>query len=136
LGCFTVPRKRGHSNAGTEARLYECCARQLSPFGLACEIVALRCWKSRAARRKIIAMKPLALLLLAATALPARACVNDRDSDSLATQARQLPETLRVITGRFERNPPLFYQMRIRRSLDELKTAPRQFGLYDDIGAA
>ena len=81
-------------------------------------------------------MKPLALLALALLALPARACLNDRDSDSLATQAAQLPETLRVITGRFERNPPLYYQMRIDRERASLQNNPRQFGLYDDIGVA
>ena len=62
--------------------------------------------------------------------------MNDRDSDSLATQAQKFPDTLRVITGRFERNPPLFYQMRIRRSLAQLKKNPREFGLYDDIAVA
>ncbi len=81
-------------------------------------------------------MKRLALLALVALTLPARACLNDRDSDSLATQAAQLPETLRVITGRFPRNPPLYYHMRIDRERAALKTNPRQFGLYDDIGVA
>ena len=85
-------------------------------------------------------MKPIALLaLVAVVALPARsgfACLNDRDSDSLATQAAQLPETLRVITGRFARNPPLYYQMRVKRERAQLASNPRQFGLYDDIGVA
>ena len=84
-------------------------------------------------------MKSCALLALATTValtLPASACLNDRDSDSLATQAAQLPQTLRVITGRFERNPPLFYQMRIERERANLQTNPRQLGLYDDIGVA
>ena len=82
-------------------------------------------------------MKSFALLAVAAViALPARACLNDRDSDSLATQAAQLPETLRVITGRFERNPPLYYQMRIERERAALAATPKQFGLYDDIGVA
>ena len=82
-------------------------------------------------------MKFFALLAVAAViALPARACLNDRDSDSLATQAAQLPETLRVITGRFERNPPLYYQMRIARERAALAATPTQFGLYDDIGVA
>ncbi|RYG70761.1 hypothetical protein EON80_06995 [bacterium] len=77
---------------------------------------------------------PLLLPLLLIT--PAVACLNDRDSDSLAQQAQKLPETLRVVTGRFERNPPLFYEMRIRRALGELKGNPRQFDLYDDIAVA
>ena len=82
-------------------------------------------------------MKSFALFAVAAViALPARACMNDRDSDSLATQAAQLPETLRVITGRFERNPSLYYRMRIARERAALAATPKQFGLYDDIGVA
>ena len=81
-------------------------------------------------------MKRYALLALLAIVLPARACLNDRDSDSLATQARQLPATLRVISGRFPRNPPLYYQKRIERERANLANNPRQFGLYDDIGVA
>jgi hypothetical protein len=37
---------------------------------------------------------------LLALSTSARACINDRDSDSLAVQAKKLPDTLRVITGR------------------------------------
>lgn len=81
-------------------------------------------------------MRHFLLLLPLLLAAPARACLNDRDSDSLALQAAQFPDTLRVITGRFERQPPLFYQMRIRRSLAELKKSPRDFGKYDDIAVA
>ncbi len=85
-------------------------------------------------------MKPFVLCaLLALSALPACACLNDRDSDSLATQAAQLPETLRVITGRFERNPPLYYEMRIKRERAKLAATPATFKTlysYDDIGVA
>ena len=82
-------------------------------------------------------MNSFALLAVAALcAMPANACLNDRDSDSLATQAAQLPETLRVITGRFPRNPPLYYQMRIQRERAALAATPKQFGLYNDIGVA
>ncbi|PQV63716.1 hypothetical protein B1R32_10955 [Abditibacterium utsteinense] len=81
-------------------------------------------------------MRRFLLLLPLLCAQPALACMNDRDSDSLALQAQKFPDTLRVITGRFERNPPLFYQMRIQRSLAQLKKTPREFGLYDDIAVA
>ncbi len=81
-------------------------------------------------------MRHLFVLLPLLLVSPARACLNDRDSDSLATQAQKFPDTLRVITGRFERNPPLFYQMRIERSLAQLQKTPRDFGLYDDIAVA
>ncbi len=81
-------------------------------------------------------MRRLLLLLPLLLISPASACLNDRDSDSLATQAAKFPDTLRVITGRFERNPPLYYQMRIRRELAQLQKNPRDFGLYDDIAVA
>lgn len=81
-------------------------------------------------------MRRLLILLPLLWSSGAKACINDRDSDSLAIQAARFPDTLRVITGRFERNPPLYYQMRIRRSLAQLKQTPRDFNLYDDIGVA
>lgn len=81
-------------------------------------------------------MKFVLFAVAALCALPANACLNDRDSDSLATQAAQLPTTLRVITGRFPRNPPLYYQMRIERERAALQATPKQFGLYDDIAVA
>jgi len=74
----------------------------------------------------------LAVLFLAA---PAWACLNSRDSDtdSLTNEARQLPELTRVLSGRFERNPPLFYQRRIEREQKELAANPKFWGNYDDI---
>lgn len=81
-------------------------------------------------------MRRLLILLPLLACSSAQACLNDRDSDSLAIQANQFPDTLRVVTGRFERNPPLFYEMRIQRSLVQLQKNPRDFGLYDDIGVA
>jgi tetratricopeptide (TPR) repeat protein len=68
--------------------------------------------------------------------LPSHACMNDRDSDSLAEEGRDLPDVVRVITGRFERNPPLFYQMRVARVQQEIRSQPRAFNLYDDISVA
>ena len=79
------------------------------------------------------------LLLLAALfflCTSASACLNDRDSDSLATQAKGLPDVVNVITGRFERNPPLFYEMRIQRVAGELARTPEKLPLYDDIAVA
>ena len=103
----------------------------------ASETRALKCLSQALIYARITAMKPFALFAVAALAtLPAYACLNDRDSDSLATQAAQLPQTLRVITGRFERNPPLYYQMRIERERAALANAPTKFGSYDDIGVA
>jgi len=64
------------------------------------------------------------------------ACLNDRDTDAVSLEARGLPGTAEVITGRFERNPPLYYQMRIDRISGELQRKPNQPDLYDDISVA
>lgn len=46
----------------------------------------------------------------------AHACINDRDSDALALQAGRVPDAVRIISGRFERNPPQYYQMRLEHA--------------------
>ncbi len=78
----------------------------------------------------------LPLALLVCFPLSSRACLNDRDSDALAVQNNRFPNALRVISGRFERNPPRFYRMRIARVQNELKSKPRDFALYDDLAVA
>ncbi len=77
-----------------------------------------------------------AALLIAGGVRPSSACLNDRDSDTLANQGKQLPDVVRVISGRFERNPPLYYQMRIARVAKELKLHSELLALYDDIAVA
>lgn len=82
-------------------------------------------------------MRPLLVFaLLVSIPLASNACLNDRDSDALAVQNKRFPDALRVISGRFERNPPRFYQMRIARVEAELKSKPHDFGLYDDLAVA
>ncbi len=80
---------------------------------------------------KPAALLPCALLLLASAS---RACLNDRDS--LETEARGVPDVMRALSGRFERNPPLFYEMRMQRVQAELKLTPSRLDLYDDIAVA
>ena len=65
---------------------------------------------------------------------PAWACMWDRDT--LAAEAKGIPDAVRVITGRFERNPPLYYEMRLQRVAAELQSHPERLDLYDDAGAA
>src|SRR5258706_14696864 len=62
------------------------------------------------------------------------ACLNDRDS--LAAEVARKPDWIWVIVGRFERNPPEFYQARIKRVEAELKGDPEKLNLYDDISVA
>ncbi len=65
---------------------------------------------------------------------PASACI--WDSDTLAAEARGIPGIVDLITGRFERNPPLYYEMRLARVAAEIERDPGKLELYDDAGAA
>jgi len=71
-------------------------------------------------------------VLLAVPIVPA--CMWDRDT--LTREAKAMPDVIQVATGRFERNPPLYYQMRIGRESAELKSHPDHLDLYDDISVA
>lgn len=62
------------------------------------------------------------------------ACLWDRDTP--ADEARGMPEVVAVITGRFERNPPLFYEMRLDRVAAHLQSHPEDLAAYDDAGVA
>ena len=78
------------------------------------------------------------LLIIGALILagPAWACLNDRDTTTLADVAGKFPNAVQVITGRFPRNPPLYYEMRIKRITDDLKRNPNLLPEYDDIAVA
>jgi hypothetical protein len=86
-------------------------------------------------KRRNLLMGVLTLPLIT-TVTPAQACLNDRDSDSLVADSMGLPDTIWVITGRFERNPPLYYEMRIERLKKEIPEDPQKLNLYDDIAVA
>lgn len=47
-----------------------------------------------------------------------------------------MPEVVAVLTGRFERNPPLFYEMRLARVAAHLRDRPDDLAAYDDAGVA
>src|ERR1035438_5441566 len=80
------------------------------------------------------AMRLAAVIVLFAAALPARACL--WDNDTLAMEAKRFPDMVEVSVGRFERNPPLYYEMRLTRVSAELRTSPEKLDLYDDAGVA
>ena len=75
-----------------------------------------------------------ALALLLGLPLTAAACLWDRDTP--IDEARGLPEVVAVLTGRFQRNPPLFYEMRLERVRDHLQSHPEDLAAYDDAGVA
>ena len=81
------------------------------------------------------------LALVGVLAVPCAACINDRDTLAQEVAAQKdgtngLPSVARAITGHFDRNPPLYYSMRLERVAQELKKTPARLDLYDDAGAA
>src|SRR4051812_3311507 len=62
------------------------------------------------------------------------ACLWDRDT--VAHEATGIPEVVDIIAGRFERNPPLYYQMRRERVEALLKRDPSNLASYDDAAVA
>ncbi|MEK7953137.1 hypothetical protein [Luteolibacter soli] len=66
--------------------------------------------------------------------LPAAGCIWDRDT--WREEAKGRIDTLKAITGWFDRYPPRFYEMRLERVTKELEADPRKLDLYDDAGVA
>ena len=58
------------------------------------------------------------------------------DSDTLAHEAKGIPNVIAVTTGRFERNPPLYYEMRLGRATRQIAQNSADFAAYDDSGAS
>lgn len=75
-----------------------------------------------------------ALAILFGVPVVAWACLWDRDTPR--SEALGMPEVVAAITGRFERNPPLFYEMRLARVTEHLKAYPDDLSAYDDAGVA
>ncbi len=74
------------------------------------------------------------LILVGGLPLTVLACLWDRDTP--AEEAEGMPEVVAVITGRFPRNPPLFYEMRLARVAQHLRSEPEDLAAYDDAGVA
>lgn len=72
--------------------------------------------------------------LLLGLPLSVAACLWDRDTP--AQEAMGMPEVVAVLTGRFARNPPLFYEMRLARVAEHLRGYPDDLAAYDDAGVA
>src|SRR3954469_5414044 len=75
-----------------------------------------------------------ALALLLGLPLSVAACLWDRDTP--VDEAKGMPEVVAVLTGRFERNPPLFHEMRLARVTARLEDHPEDLDAYDDAGVA
>lgn len=74
------------------------------------------------------------VVLLVGFPLTVAACLWDRDT--LAAEGRGIPDVIAVLTGRFERNPDLYYEMRLTRIESLLKSQSLELALYDDAGVA
>jgi len=66
----------------------------------------------------------------------ALACLWHSDTDTLEEEGLGIPDVMNVIVGRFERNPPLYYEMRLARVAQQVETDPDNLFLYDDAGVA
>jgi tetratricopeptide (TPR) repeat protein len=79
-------------------------------------------------------MRLMIALLLAALPFGAYACL--WDSDTLASEFDARKDMVNVIAGRFARNPPLYFEMRLARVSEEIQAKPESLALYDDAGVA
>ncbi len=74
------------------------------------------------------------VVLILGAPLVLNACLWDRDTP--ASEAKGMPEVVAVLSGRFERNPPLYYEMRLKRVAAHLEKHPEDLSAYDDAGVA
>ncbi len=83
----------------------------------------------------------LSVMLIAAMSIFSRpdqsrinACLWDRDT--LAMEAENYPGITEIITGRFDRYPDLYYEMRLDRVSKEIESDSTNLDLYDDASVA
>jgi len=76
----------------------------------------------------------LAIVLCMAPSTPCSACL--WDDDTLRTEAKGLPGIAEILTGRIERNPPLYYEMRLERNAALLAADPDNLDAYDNAAVA
>jgi len=82
-------------------------------------------------------MKYRTRILIALLALmpgPLAACL--WDSDTLEEERRQFPSVLELITGKFLRHSPAFYEWRIEDRKKRIEQEPEDVSLYDDLAVA
>lgn len=58
------------------------------------------------------------------------------DSDTLEAEAKGLPGVVEAIAGRIDINPPLYYEIRLKRATRDLERNPGNLGAYDDAAVA
>ncbi|HUE74533.1 MAG TPA: hypothetical protein VMP01_26940 [Pirellulaceae bacterium] len=81
-----------------------------------------------------ISRRLIALVLVFLIPAAALACL--WDSETLKQERSRFPSTLELITGKFLRHSPAFYEWRIKDRQEKLKTDPKNVGYYDDIAVS
>lgn len=71
---------------------------------------------------------------LLSTACSIQACL--WDNDTLRHESEEFPGLIEVATGWFERNPPLYYQMRLDRMKTVIEKTPADLEAYDNAAVA
>lgn len=129
-----MPRFKSTSIAARSRRLFV--GERLVDYFVAETMVARKCDCNKTMRGGSHTMKSAfaAFALWISLQLSAVACLWDRDTP--AEEALGMPEVVAVLTGRFERNPPLFYEMRLARVARHLQSHPDDLAAYDDAGVA
>ena len=79
---------------------------------------------------------PIVIALAVFVVLPVALHACMWDYDTLKMERSRFPDTLELITGKFLRHSPEFYQWRIKDREQRLKDHPSELGLYDDLGVA
>ncbi|WP_020473871.1 tetratricopeptide repeat protein [Zavarzinella formosa] len=85
---------------------------------------------------KHISSPRVLLIGLTLLGLPAVATACLWDYDTLKQERARFPSTLEIITGKFLRHSPEFYQWRITDRLEKLKADPNNLALHDDLAVA
>jgi tetratricopeptide (TPR) repeat protein len=83
---------------------------------------------------KISTTLVLVVIILATDVRPVAACL--WDYDTLAMERQRFPNALELITGKFLRHSPEFYQWRVDDRLKRLEGTPDDLALYDDLAVA
>ena len=76
------------------------------------------------------------LVLFASLIVPSAAVACLWDYDTIKMERSRFPDTLELITGKFLRHTPEFYQWRIEDRLKKLESDPSNPRLLDDLAAA
>ena len=128
------PKRRHPLQAGTLVRFYPVVTLEIGNCGRRQQ------WYTRAkhgSTHKGLSMKyrtRTLVILVLLIPVPLVACL--WDSDTLEEERRQFPSVLELITGKFLRHSPAFYEWRIEDRKKRLEQEPDNVALYDDLAVA